>query len=62
MMVSRFLHLLQQFVNTAEKGGAVDKDSFHETCSQATTLLLSDLGTDLKMKMESFSQLLRLLC
>lgn len=62
MLVTRFLHLLQQFVNTAEKGEVVDKASFHETCSQATALLLSDLGTDSKMKMESFSQLLRLLC
>lgn len=34
---------LQQFVNTAEKGGEVDKSQFRETCSHATALLLSNL-------------------
>ncbi|GLJ12893.1 hypothetical protein SUGI_0199940 [Cryptomeria japonica] len=62
MLVTKFVRLLQQFVNIAEKGGVIDKASFHETCSQATALLLSDLGVDAKVKLEGFSQLLRLLC
>uniref|UniRef100_A0A0D6QSE9 1-phosphatidylinositol 4-kinase n=1 Tax=Araucaria cunninghamii TaxID=56994 RepID=A0A0D6QSE9_ARACU len=62
MLVERFVRLLQQYINTAEKGGIVDKALFHETCSQATALLLSDLGVDSKVKVEGFSQLLRLLC
>ena len=43
MLIARFVRLLQQFVNTAEKGGEVDKTQFRETCSQATALLLSNL-------------------
>ncbi|KAI8025784.1 Phosphatidylinositol 4-kinase alpha 1 [Camellia lanceoleosa] len=62
IMLTKFVRLLQQFVNIAEKGGEVDKSSFRETCSQATALLLSNLGSDKKSNMESFSQLLRLLC
>lgn len=45
MLLSKFVHLLQQFVNVAEKGGEVDKGQFRETCSQATALLLSNLVT-----------------
>ncbi|KAL3538950.1 hypothetical protein ACH5RR_002316 [Cinchona calisaya] len=62
VLLTRFLRLLQQFVNIAEKGGEVEKSCFRETCSQATALLLSNLGSDLKANIESFSQLLRLLC
>ncbi|XWS39824.1 hypothetical protein CRYUN_Cryun18bG0087700 [Craigia yunnanensis] len=62
MLLSKFVRLLQQFVNTAEKGGEVDKSQFRETCSQATALLLSNLGSDRKANLEGFSQLLRLLC
>ncbi|KAJ0229393.1 Phosphatidylinositol 4-kinase alpha 1 [Hirschfeldia incana] len=62
MLIARFVRLLQQFVNTAEKGGEVDKSQFRETCSQATALLLSNLGTESKTNVEGFSQLLRLLC
>ncbi|KAI8028184.1 Phosphatidylinositol 4-kinase alpha 1 [Camellia lanceoleosa] len=43
IMLTKFVRLLQQFVNIAEKGGEVDKSSFRETCSQATALLLSNL-------------------
>lgn len=43
MLLSRFVHLLQQCVNVAEKGGEVDKSQFREICSQATALLLSNL-------------------
>lgn len=43
MLLSKFVHLLQQFVNSAEKGREVDKSLFRETCSQATALLLSNL-------------------
>ncbi|KAF8075645.1 hypothetical protein N665_1074s0001, partial [Sinapis alba] len=62
MLIARFVRLLQQFVNTAEKGGEVDKTQFRETCSQATALLLSNLGAESKTNVEGFSQLLRLLC
>ncbi|KAL0706191.1 hypothetical protein Bca4012_072617 [Brassica carinata] len=62
MLIARFVRLLQQFVNTAEKGGEVDKSQFRETCSQATALLLSNLGAESKTNVEGFSQLLRLLC
>ncbi|GLT58161.1 hypothetical protein SLA2020_310800 [Shorea laevis] len=62
MLLSKFVHLLQQFVNVAEKGGEVDKSQFRETCSQATALLLSNLAIDTKANIEGFSQLLRLLC
>ncbi|OMO73745.1 hypothetical protein CCACVL1_17151 [Corchorus capsularis] len=62
MLLSKFVRLLQQFVNTAEKGGEVDKSQFRETCSQATALLLSNLSSDRKACLEGFSQLLRLLC
>lgn len=43
ILLMKFVHFLQQFVNIAEKGGAVDKSKFRETCSQATALLLSNL-------------------
>ncbi|GAV80522.1 PI3_PI4_kinase domain-containing protein/PI3Ka domain-containing protein [Cephalotus follicularis] len=62
MLLNKFVRLLQQFVNIAEKGGEVDKSQFRETCSQATALLLSNMGSDLKSNVEGFSQLLRLLC
>ncbi|KAK6159446.1 hypothetical protein DH2020_006760 [Rehmannia glutinosa] len=62
ILLSRFVRLLQNFVNTAEKGEEVDKSTFRETCSQATALLLSNLDSDSKSNTESFSQLLRLLC
>ncbi|XP_022876280.1 phosphatidylinositol 4-kinase alpha 1 isoform X2 [Olea europaea var. sylvestris] len=62
MLLSRFVSLLQKFVNNAEKGCEVDKSSFRETCSQATALLLSNMGSDSESKVEGFSQLLRLLC
>ncbi|KAL2513533.1 Phosphatidylinositol 4-kinase alpha 1 [Forsythia ovata] len=61
-LLSRFVRLLQKFVNIAEKGGEVDKSSFRETCSQATALILSHLDSDSESNIESFSQLLRLLC
>ncbi|PIM99436.1 Phosphatidylinositol 4-kinase [Handroanthus impetiginosus] len=62
ILLSKFVKVLQKFVNTAEKGDNVDKSSFRETCSQATALLLSNLDSDSKSNTESFSQLLRLLC
>ncbi|XP_077217572.1 phosphatidylinositol 3- and 4-kinase family protein [Tasmannia lanceolata] len=62
ILLTKFVRLLQQFVNIAEKGGVVEKSLFHETCSQATALLLSNLGSDSKSNLEGFSQLLRLLC
>ncbi|KAL4615716.1 hypothetical protein ACB092_07G146600 [Castanea dentata] len=62
MLLTKFVRLLQQFVNIAEKGGEMDKSQFRETCSQATALLLSNLGSDSKSNLEGFSQLLRLLC
>ncbi|KAG8368260.1 hypothetical protein BUALT_Bualt15G0026800 [Buddleja alternifolia] len=62
ILLSKFVKLLQKFVNIAEKGGKVDKSSFREACSQATALLLSNLDSDSKSNTQSFSQLLRLLC
>ncbi|CAL9779627.1 unnamed protein product [Musa acuminata subsp. burmannicoides] len=62
ILLSKFVHLLQQFVGTAEKGLVMDKTLFRETCSQATALLLSYLDSESKLNMEGFSQLLRLLC
>ncbi|KAK6241250.1 hypothetical protein SCA6_006639 [Theobroma cacao] len=62
ILLEKFVSLLRQFVTSAEKGGEVDKSQFHETCSQATALLLSNLGSDRKANLEGFSQLLRLLC
>uniref|UniRef100_A0A803LP33 1-phosphatidylinositol 4-kinase n=1 Tax=Chenopodium quinoa TaxID=63459 RepID=A0A803LP33_CHEQI len=62
ILLQKFVHLLQQFVNIAEKGGTVDKTAFREACSQATALLLSNLVSDSKTSAEYFSQLLRLLC
>ncbi|KAK2665282.1 hypothetical protein Ddye_003856 [Dipteronia dyeriana] len=62
MLLSKFVSLLQQFINVAEKGGQVDKSQFRETCSQATALLLSNLGPSSRSNVEGFSQLLRLLC
>ncbi|RAL49359.1 hypothetical protein DM860_012792 [Cuscuta australis] len=61
LLLVRFVRLLQKFVSIAETGAEVDKSSFRETCSQATALLLSDMGSGSKF-VESFSQLLRLLC
>lgn len=43
ILISKYVSLLQQFVNESEKGGEIDKSSFRETCSQATALLLSNL-------------------
>lgn len=43
ILLTKFVRLLQQFVNVSEKGGEIDKSSFRETCSQATALLLSNL-------------------
>ena len=43
MLLNKFIHLLQQFVAVAEKGGEVNKSDFLCTCSQATALLLSNL-------------------
>ncbi|XP_062093052.1 phosphatidylinositol 4-kinase alpha 1 isoform X1 [Humulus lupulus] len=62
ILLIKFVRLLQKFVNIAEKGGEVDKSQFRETCSQATALLLSNLGSDSKQNVEGCSQLLRLLC
>nr|XP_011464124.1 PREDICTED: phosphatidylinositol 4-kinase alpha 1 [Fragaria vesca subsp. vesca] len=62
MLLTKFVRLLQKFVNDAEKGWEVDKSQFRETCSQATALLLSNLGSKSKSNVEGFSQLLRLLC
>ncbi|KAL2254732.1 phosphatidylinositol 4-kinase alpha 1 isoform X2 [Sesamum indicum] len=62
ILLNKFVRLLQKFVNIAEKGEEVDKKLFRETCSQATALLLSNLDSDPKSNIESFSQLLRLLC
>ncbi|XP_042443658.1 phosphatidylinositol 4-kinase alpha 1-like [Zingiber officinale] len=62
ILLSKFVHLLQQFVGVAEKGLPIDKTLFRDTCSQATALLLSHLDSDSKVNMEGFSQLLRLLC
>ncbi|KAK8529802.1 hypothetical protein V6N12_060570 [Hibiscus sabdariffa] len=60
--LAKFVRLLQQFVNSAEKGGELDKSQFRETCCQATALLLSNLGSDRTSNLKGFSQLLRLLC
>ncbi|KAJ0974487.1 hypothetical protein J5N97_016452 [Dioscorea zingiberensis] len=65
ILLTKFVHLLQQFVGAAEKGGSVDKSVFRETCSQATALLLSHMfvqGSESKVNLDGFSQLLRLLC
>ncbi|KAF5787480.1 putative 1-phosphatidylinositol 4-kinase [Helianthus annuus] len=62
ILLNKFVRLIQKFVITAEKGGDVDKSSFRETCSQAAALVLSTLDSDSKTNVESFSQLLRLLC
>ncbi|XP_027354041.1 phosphatidylinositol 4-kinase alpha 1 isoform X3 [Abrus precatorius] len=62
MLLNKFVRLLQQFVNTAEKGGEVVRSEFRDTCSQATVLLLSNLSSGSKSNVEGFSQLLRLLC
>lgn len=62
LLLSRFVHLLRQFVSVAEKGGELDKSSFRETCSQATALLLENMVSGSRSTMESFSLLLRLLC
>lgn len=62
ILLTKFVQLLQQFVGTAEKGASVDKSLFRETCSQATALLLSHTGSESKLNLDGFSQLLRLLC
>ncbi|KAG5247748.1 phosphatidylinositol kinase family protein [Salix suchowensis] len=62
MLLNKFVHLLQQFVSIAEKGGEVDKSQFRDTCSQATAFLLSNLASGSKSNVEGFAQLLRLLC
>ncbi|KAL5974827.1 Phosphatidylinositol 4-kinase alpha 1 [Asimina triloba] len=62
ILLTKFVGLLQQFVYIAEKGGLIEKSSFRETCSKATALLLSHLGSDSRSNLEGFSQLLRLLC
>ncbi|CAN1255641.1 Phosphatidylinositol 4-kinase alpha 1 [Linum perenne] len=62
MLLNKFVHLLQQFVSAAEKGGDVDKSQFRDICSQATALLLSNLTSETKFNVEGFAQLLRLLC
>ncbi|KAE9586651.1 hypothetical protein Lal_00004922 [Lupinus albus] len=62
MLLNKFVRLLQQFVNIAEKGGEVVRAEFRDTCSQATVLLLSNLSSGSKSNVEGFSQLLRLLC
>ncbi|CAA7048445.1 unnamed protein product [Microthlaspi erraticum] len=60
---SHSVRRLQQFVNTAEKGGEVDKSHFRETCSHATALLLSNLQDgQQRIDMMEFSHLLCLLC
>ncbi|KAJ8767237.1 hypothetical protein K2173_013634 [Erythroxylum novogranatense] len=62
MLLNKFVHLLQQFVSIAEKGGEVNKSQFRDICSQATALLLSNLASGSKSNVEGFAQLLRLLC
>lgn len=62
ILLLKFVQNLQQFVGIAEKGESVDKTFFRETCSQATALLLSHMGSESKLNPEGFSQLLRLLC
>uniref|UniRef100_A0A6M2F295 1-phosphatidylinositol 4-kinase n=1 Tax=Populus davidiana TaxID=266767 RepID=A0A6M2F295_9ROSI len=62
MLLNKFVHLLQQFVSIAEKGGEVDKSQFRDTCSQAAAFLLSNLASESKSNVEGFAQLLRLLC
>lgn len=59
MLLSKFITLLQQFINAAEKGGQVEKSQFRETCSQATALLLSNLVNILSLRLHiNFSSLL----
>ncbi|KAI3928955.1 hypothetical protein MKW98_014546 [Papaver atlanticum] len=62
MLLKKSVVQLQQFVNTAERGEAVGKSLFRETCSRATALLLSNLGSDSRSNFQGLSQLLRLLC
>ncbi|XP_070051819.1 phosphatidylinositol 4-kinase alpha 1-like isoform X1 [Nicotiana tomentosiformis] len=62
VLLTNFVQQLQKFVIYVEGGGEVDKSSFRETCSLATAFLLSDLGSDSKSNVESFSQLVHLLC
>ncbi|ESQ30374.1 hypothetical protein EUTSA_v10012090mg, partial [Eutrema salsugineum] len=61
-LISNSVRRLQQFVNTAEKGGETDKSQFRETCSHATAVLLSNLAGEPKTDIKGFSRLLRLLC
>lgn len=62
ILLTKFVQLIQQFVGTAERGVAVDKSLFRETCSQATALLLSHMDAESELNLDGFSQLLRLLC
>ncbi|XP_062214807.1 phosphatidylinositol 4-kinase alpha 1-like isoform X2 [Phragmites australis] len=61
VFVSKFVHLLQNFVVAAEKQ-PIDNSQFRETCSQATALLLDHMVSDSRANLEGFSQLVRLLC
>lgn len=55
ILLNKFVRLLQQFVNIAEKDGEVDKTQFRETCSQATALLLSNLVSTVLIFLSVFS-------
>uniref|UniRef100_A0A0E0P0C3 1-phosphatidylinositol 4-kinase n=1 Tax=Oryza rufipogon TaxID=4529 RepID=A0A0E0P0C3_ORYRU len=61
VFLSRFVHLLQDFVVTAEKN-QIDNTVFRETCSQSTALLLDHMVSDSRANLDGFSQLIRLLC
>ncbi|CAM6104386.1 unnamed protein product [Calypogeia fissa] len=41
MLTTRFVHLLQQFVVSAQRGSSVDPAAFREACLRAAALLLS---------------------
>ncbi|KAK1314225.1 Phosphatidylinositol 4-kinase alpha [Acorus calamus] len=62
LLLDSYIQQLQKILNIAERGDLVDRSSFHDTCSKATALLLSNMGTDYRLNVEGFSQLLRLLC
>ncbi|CAM6105243.1 unnamed protein product [Calypogeia fissa] len=62
MLTTRFVHLLQQFVVSAQRGSSVDPAAFREACLRAAALLLSYAGSEEKAISEGFDQLLRLLC
>lgn len=68
-LLTNFVRLLQQFVNTAEKGGELNKLQFRKICSQATALLLSNLVKYISdfhfvyfERMEEYSKRLSCLC